>query len=145
MNQYETLTSGKFNLYSNPIINAAVVLALAIIAMLALRNVQPAIPWQISGISMLFFTVYSQVKGLFMRRFGLYMALCYGAFIMHTALLLFIAGGLADVPLAELPRFKKTYALLGIFFIMLSMLAGIYRVALYLLATPNTTNSYKRY
>jgi hypothetical protein len=65
------------------------------------------------------------------------MGLSYLSFIGLTILLLLVAGQLAEAPLADFPRYKKTYALLVIFFIMLSMMAGVYRLALYLLGTQS--------
>jgi hypothetical protein len=50
--------------------------------------------------------------------------------------LLIIAGYLAEAPLVELPKFKKTFALLSVFFFLLTILAGVYRVALYMLGMP---------
>jgi hypothetical protein len=76
------------------------------------------------------------VSGLFISRWGLYMGLSYVAFIVHMVVLLIIAGYLAEAPLVELPKFKKTFALLSVFFFLLTILAGVYRVALYMLGMP---------
>ncbi|CAN5368698.1 hypothetical protein BH09BAC1_BH09BAC1_14190 [soil metagenome] len=135
MNSYESMTSGKWTLYNNPLSSSAAMLVLGVIIMFLGKNSNPALPWEVCGVTILFFSIYNQVMGLFVRRWPLYMGLSYLAFIAHMALALIIAGHIADAPLAELPKFKKTYAVLGVFYIMLTMLAGVYRVALYLIST----------
>lgn len=133
MSTYKSLTSGKWNFYRNPLSVAAISLGLSVLAMLLTKTISPTIPWQICGASMLFLTVYTHVTGLFLRRWPLYMGLSYLSFIVHTILLLYIAGMIADAPLADYPKYKKTFALLSMFFVMLSMIAGVYRLALYLI------------
>ncbi len=135
MSTYESLTSRKWTIYTNPLSSSAILLGLSLLAMLATNTSSPTIPWQICGASMLFFAVYTQVMGLFSKRWPLYMGLSYLSFIGLTILLLLMASVIAEVPLSDFPRYKKTYALLIIFFILLSMIAGVYRLALYLLGT----------
>lgn len=139
MATYESLTSGKWTLYTNPLSSSAMLLGFAIIAMVLAKTISPTIPWQICGASMLFFTVYTQVIGLFAKRWPKYMGLSYLSFIGLTVLLLVAASLIAEAPLADFPRYKKTYTLLVIFFVLLSMIAGVYRVALYLLADTGTS------
>lgn len=139
MATYESLTSGKWTLYTNPLSSGALLLGFAIISMMLAKTTSPTIPWQICGASMLFFTVYTQVIGLFTKRWPQYMGLSYLSFIGLTVLLIIAASQIAEAPLADFPRYKKTYTLLVIFFILLSMIAGVYRVALYLLADSKAT------
>lgn len=133
MSTYESLTAGKWNVYRNPLSAGAISLLASAVVMLATKTISPAIPWQICGASMLFFAVYTQVTGLFLVRWPLYMGLSYLSFIVHTISLLVVAGLLADAPLSTFPQYKKTFALLSIFFILLTMIAGVYRLALYLI------------
>lgn len=133
MATYESLTSGKWTLYTNPLSSGAILLGCAVISMVLTKTISPTIPWQVCGASMLFYTVYTQVIGIFTKRWPLYMGLSYLSFIVLTILMLIAASQIAEVPLADFPRYKKTYALLVIFFILLSMIAGVYRGALYLL------------
>ncbi len=143
MTTYESLTSHKWTVYTNPLSSGAILVGLSALAMLITKTASPTIPWQICGASMLFFTVYTQVVGLFSKRWALYMGLSYLSFIGLAILLILLAGLIAEAPLADFPRYKKTYALLVVFFIMLSMMAGIYRLALYLLADSNTPSKHK--
>ncbi len=136
METYKSITSGKWTAYNHPFSSAAFLLGLAVVVMLLAKTTNPTLPWQVCGVSILFFSVYNQVMGLFLQRWPLYMGLSYLAFIAHVVLAILVAGLIADAPLAELPSFKKTYALLSVFFIMLTVLASVYRVALYLIATP---------
>lgn len=135
MDTYKSMTSGKWTPYTHPLVSSALLVAVAIGVMLAAQNANPALPWQVCGVSLLFFSVYNQVMGLFLCRWPLYMGLSYLAFVAHMVLALTVAGYIADAPLAELPKFKKTYVLLGIFFVMLTILASVYRTALYLIST----------
>jgi hypothetical protein len=140
MSTYESLTSGKWNIYRNPMSSGAISLSATLLVMLATKTISPAIPWQICGASMLFFAVYTQVTGLFLVRWPLYMGLSYLSFIVHTIILLVVAGSIADAPLSVFPQYKKTFVLLSIFFVLLTMIAGVYRLALYLIGDSTPQN-----
>ncbi len=133
MESHKSITSGPWTVYTHPFSSAAGMLAIAFITMLALRHAAPTLPWEVCCVAMLFFAVYNQVRGLLLRRWPLYMGLSYLAFAIYTALLLTTASLLAEVPLSGLVSLKKTYVLLVVFFIMLTILASVYRVALLML------------
>lgn len=135
MENYESITSGRWNAYRHPIYSSTVMLAISVLVMLVAKTNHPTLPWQVCGVSILFFAIYNQVVGLFLRRWRLYMGLSYLVFIAYVVLLLLAASAIADTPLATLPTFKKTYTLLVVFFIMLTVLSGVYRVALYMIGT----------
>lgn len=88
------------------------------------------LPWQILMVTILFTTVFYEVVGLFRPRWGRYTAISYAVFILLLIGLYFIAAGIATTPMRDLPRFQKFIGLLIIFKVLLTGLAGLYRVAL---------------
>lgn len=87
------------------------------------------LPWRAGAVSLLLYTVWVQVNGLVVKSWGRYMLVATICWVGLVVFSLLLAHWLSKSPNDELHGIKDTYAILIVFYILLTFLAGVFRIA----------------